>query len=367
MRAFGQTQRMGTPLPMKEARVLVVDDSAAMRALFCDILEQSRNVEVIGTARNADDARDQIEELKPNIITLDVEMPGMSGIDFLQEIMEENPLPVVMLSSITQSGTGTAQRALDLGAVACFPKPVNTSQENFKAAVAELGKIVLDAVNGELKSGGEVAGGGADEAAAGYEWDGKVLALSGGNTSLGPLRQILAALPANCPPTLITLDCDEGDAQDFMTKLSSSVACTLAKASNGAVMEQGTVYIAYDSDYHAMIEAGPPPVLRLVDRDPVGGVRPSADLLFGALTRAGIDCVGGLLEGPGTDGAKGLAMLRDAGKETLLQQATVAGNGERIDAARRASAGTHYLGVEELAAKALELTSKAAGADQLAA
>ena len=93
---------------MHEARVLVVDDSAAMRALFSDILDEAKNVRVVGVAANAGAARDQIAELKPNVITLDVEMPGMSGIEFLAEIMETNPLPVVMLSSMTQMGTGTA-------------------------------------------------------------------------------------------------------------------------------------------------------------------------------------------------------------------------------------------------------------------
>jgi len=93
---------------MHEARVLVVDDSAAMRALFSDILDEAKNVRVVGVAANAGAAREQIAELKPNVITLDVEMPGMSGIEFLAEIMETNPLPVVMLSSLTQAGTETS-------------------------------------------------------------------------------------------------------------------------------------------------------------------------------------------------------------------------------------------------------------------
>ena len=108
---------------MNDARVLVVDDSAAMRALFSDILEQVRGVQVVGTANGAAEARDQIAELKPNVITLDVEMPGMSGIEFLEELMTTNPIPVVMLSSLTQVGTETSLKAYDLGAVECFPKP----------------------------------------------------------------------------------------------------------------------------------------------------------------------------------------------------------------------------------------------------
>lgn len=106
---------------MHEARVLVVDDSAAMRALFSDILDQAKNVRVIGTAANATEALEQIESLSPNVLTLDVEMPGMSGMDLLEHLMESRPMPIVMLSSLTQTGTETSLKAFELGAVECFP------------------------------------------------------------------------------------------------------------------------------------------------------------------------------------------------------------------------------------------------------
>jgi len=136
---------------MHDARVLVVDDSAAMRALFADILEQSKNVKVVGTAASAADARDQIAELKPNVVTLDVEMPGMSGIEFLEEIMTTNPIPVVMLSSLTQAGTETSLKAFELGAVECFPKPLKATPEQFNKTVGKLGKIVLAAANSNVR------------------------------------------------------------------------------------------------------------------------------------------------------------------------------------------------------------------------
>ena len=132
---------------MHEARVLVVDDSAAMRALFSDLLEQTRNVRVVGTAASAAEARDQIAGLRPNVLTLDVEMPGMSGIEFLAEVIDEAPMPVVMLSSLTQSGTETSLRAYELGAVECFPKPLKATPEQFAKTVGKLGKIVLAAAN----------------------------------------------------------------------------------------------------------------------------------------------------------------------------------------------------------------------------
>ncbi|HMP56320.1 MAG TPA: response regulator, partial [Novosphingobium sp.] len=161
---------------MHEAKVLVVDDSAAMRALFSDVLEQSRNVRVIGTAANAAEAREQIAALKPNVLTLDVEMPGMSGIEFLEEIMSSQPMPVVMLSSLTQAGTETSLKAYDLGAVECFPKPLKATPEQFAKTVGKLGKIVLAAANSNVR---ERTGHHHRAAASGnFEWNGHVAAIS---------------------------------------------------------------------------------------------------------------------------------------------------------------------------------------------
>ena len=125
--------------------------SAAMRALFSDILDQSKNVTVVGAAASAAEARDQIASLRPNVVTLDVEMPGMSGIEFLAELMGSSPIPVVMLSSLTQAGTETSLKAYELGAVECFPKPLKATPEQFSKTVGKLGKIVLAAANSNVK------------------------------------------------------------------------------------------------------------------------------------------------------------------------------------------------------------------------
>lgn len=184
---------------MSDIRVLVVDDSAAMCALFCVILDNAKGVTVCGTAKNADDARDQLDKLKPDVLTLDVEMPGMSGMEFLEEVMSTRPMPVIMLSSITQAGTGTARRALELGAVHCFPKPLHSSREEFDATARQLGDIVLRAASGELQPGG---GGEASEgAASGYRSDGRIVALACGAAGIEAVRQVLAAYDAACPPT----------------------------------------------------------------------------------------------------------------------------------------------------------------------
>ncbi|MGB3469579.1 MAG: response regulator, partial [Erythrobacter sp.] len=190
---------------MPSTKVLVVDDSAAMRALFCDILDNATGVTVCGVAANADEARARIAELKPDVLTLDVEMPGKSGMDFLAELMAERPMPVIMLSSLTQAGTGAAKRALELGAVHCFPKRLHSSREEFDATVAKLGGIVLKAARGELAPGGEDQ---SDGPAREYEPGDKVIAIALGKAGLEPAKQLLASYPANCPPTVLVVDAE---------------------------------------------------------------------------------------------------------------------------------------------------------------
>ena len=317
---------------MANVRVLVVDDSAAMRALFCDILDNAKGVTVCGTAKNADEARDQLEALKPDVLTLDVEMPGMSGMEFLEEVMATRPMPVIMLSSITQAGTGTARRALELGAVHCFPKPLHTSREEFDATVRQLGDIVLKAAAGELKPGGE--GGGEGAGAARYRSDGRIVVLACGTAGIETARQVLAAYDAGCPPTIVLFDADSGAVENAVRAMRHSLPCQLGDAVDGVSLEPGKVWLAHDPTRHVIVETGEPPRLRLVERDPVNGCRPSADLLLGSLARSGLPALAGLLTGSGTDGVRGLGILAETGGKLFHQRPADYAPRDRYDAVR---------------------------------
>lgn len=319
---------------MSNVRVLVVDDSAAMRALFCDILDNAKGVTVCGTAKNADEARDRLDELKPDVLTLDVEMPGMSGMEFLEEVMSSKPMPVIMLSSITQAGTGTARRALELGAVHCFPKPLHTSREEFDATVRTLGDIVLKAASGELQPGGGDAAGGGDGAGARYQSDGRIVVLSCGAAGIETARQVLAAYDAACPPTIVVFDADPAAVENAMRAMRHSLPCQLGDAVDGVALEIGKVWLAHDPSRHVIVEAGEPPRLRLVDRDPVNGCRPSADLLFGSLARSGLGALGGLLTGGGNDGVRGLGILAETNGKVFVQRPADYAPRDRYDAVR---------------------------------
>lgn len=302
---------------MNEARVLVVDDSAAMRALFSDILDQAKNVTVVGAAASAAEARDQIRELRPNVLTLDVEMPGMSGIEFLAEIMGNNPLPVVMLSSLTQAGTETSLKAYELGAVECFPKPLKATPEQFSKTVGKLGKIVLAAANSNVKDRKTVREHKQPEAH--FEWNGHILALSASMGGIDALTQMLATFPEKCPPTVIALSAEPAVVETFIKHMDSELKCSVKAAKDGTALTQGTIHIAYDPERHVVIEPGSPAKLRLIDRDPVEGMRPSANLLFGSIARGSVPAAGAVLTGMGVDGAKGLKLMRDTGCKTFAQ------------------------------------------------
>ncbi len=341
-------------MSMNDARVLVVDDSAAMRALFSDVLDQAKNVQVVGTAANADEAREQIAALRPNVITLDVEMPGMSGIDFLEEIMTTNPLPVVMLSSLTQTGTEISLRAYELGAVECFPKPLKATPEQFNKTVGKLGKIVLAAANSNVKEKKKKA-----EVTVGpFSWNGRIAAFSASMGGVEALAEILASYPPNCPATVICLQTEPELAETFMKRLDANLKCSVRAAVDGALFEEGVVHIAADPEKHVVLEPGQPPKLRLMARDPIEGMRPSANLMFGTIARAGVPAVGVVLSGMGGDGAKGLKLLRDAGANTLVQSPASAVVGEAPRAAIAAGAAERELPTEELAAAALAFCNK---------
>ncbi|WP_239806138.1 response regulator [Croceicoccus hydrothermalis] len=313
---------------MSTARVLIVDDSTAMRALFRDILEQAKGVEVVGDARSAEEARKLIPTLKPNVLTLDVEMPGMSGMEFLAELMENDPIPVIMLSSVTQDGTGTAQKALELGAVGCFPKPLHTTPEQFNATVAKLGAIVNEAANTDLKNR-EAPQGGPSVALADYRPDGRIVVLAGATESIEVIRETIAGYPANCPETVILIDADETFIDRMIDPLRPSVACKIETAGDETMMVPGTVYLVYAKHKHVVFENDFAPLLKLVEKDPIGGARPSADMLFASFARAGTPVLAGLLSGTSKDGARGLQALSKSGADVFVQDCVETGSESR--------------------------------------
>lgn len=319
---------------MASARVLIVDDSVTMRALFTGALEKNKDIAVLGTARDADEARELIEELRPNVITLDVEMPGMNGIDFLAEIMRERPMPVVMLSTLTQKGAEVSLRAIELGAIDCFPKPQKVTNDEFDKISGALCKTVLTAAKTNMDAHRLAKNASDVESTYGYRWNGQVIAIAGGMGAIDPATKALMGLPTNCPPTIVSLAIEEALVSSLVTNLERDCRPKIKIATDGALLEPGVVHVAVDPRYHVVVDSWPGGKLRLVDRDPVNGARSSADLLFASLAKTvGAKGVGVLLSGGGQDGAAGLVALRGAEGTCVLQAPDTALIPEMVGAA----------------------------------
>lgn len=351
---------------MPDTRVMVVDDSAAMRALFCGILENAKGVDVCGVASNADEARSKMDDCRPDVLTLDVEMPGMSGMDFLAEIMDQRPMPVIMLSSIAQAGSGVAQKAMELGAVHCFPKPLHSSQEEFDATVQKLGDIVIRAHAGELGSEEEPAATATDATPAepgahaydGYVSDGSLLVLACGEAGLDSAMRSVCAFPAACPPTVLLIDAERPPVEAAIASASGCAACIIAEASDGMALAPGTIAVVFDRMHHVIVEPGTPPRLRNAARDPVGGIRPCADLLLASIARARVPASAGLLAGNGADGAKGLQLLAQSGGRTFVAIPQGDAPHDRLGAVQALGIGAAEIEQGALAGWILEQTAK---------
>lgn len=298
-------------------RALVVDDSPTMRAMVTHVLSADAGIEVIGTADSPQRARTMIKELEPDVLTLDVEMPGMNGLEFLDKIMRLRPMPVVMLSSFTQRGAEATIRALELGAFDCLGKPTVSLAEApaYRAALTEMVKAA--ARTGRRTRRSTPRG----EAPDDYRPRADALVAIGASTGgVEALIELLSAFPATCPPTVVVQHMPESFTSTFAARLNRLSRPTVAEARSGLPLLPGHVYLAPGGMRHLEIAGNGPWRCRLVDGDRTSGHRPSVDRLFHSVAaQAGQAAVGAILTGMGADGALGLKAMRDAGATTVGQ------------------------------------------------
>ncbi len=299
---------------MKPVRVLVVDDSATMRSLIAAVLRRDPAIEVVGEAADPYEAREAIKTLSPDVLTLDVEMPNMNGLAFLEKIMRLRPMPVIMVSTLTQHGAEISLAALELGAFDCVGKPGPGATTT--AAFAELPHKVKAAAHTRVRPAGDrVAPARADAA---FRPDGRIVAIGSSTGGVEALISVLTVFPANCPPTLITQHMPASFTRSFAERLNRLCAAEVSEAVEGAPIEAGRIYLAPGGAAH--LEATDQRRCRLVAGEPVNGHRPSVDVLFDSIARtAGRRALGVILTGMGRDGAQGLSSMRKAGARTLGQ------------------------------------------------
>jgi two-component system chemotaxis response regulator CheB len=306
---------------MKKIRVLVVDDSATMRRLLTDILSNDAEIEVVGGAPEPAIARTMIKELNPDVITLDVEMPHMNGLEFLDKIMRLRPMPVVMVSSLTQRGAEVTLEALELGAVDYFAKPKENAFGLLASSSTELAEKVKTAARANVRARTAVRNfAHRQNLHADFKPSSRIVAIGSSTGGVEALIEVLSNFPENCPPTLITQHMPPGFTKSFADRLNRLCRAIVAEATEGAVLEKGHVYLAPGGDAHLKLQGSGRMRCHLSPGAPVSGHRPSVDVLFNSIVTSGVrDAVGVILTGMGRDGAAGLKAMRDAGSPTIGQ------------------------------------------------
>lgn len=308
-------------------KVLIVDDSALIRSVMTAIISSQSDMEVVGVAPDPLVARDLIKQTNPDVLTLDVEMPRMDGLDFLEKLMRLRPMPVVMVSSLTERGSEITLRALELGAVDFVTKPKMSIQAGMRDYTDMIADKIRVASKAKLKPrvpAGTVTSAGGSDALPMIRnplTSSEKLIIIGASTG-GPeaIKDFLIRMPPDCPGILIAQHMPEGFTYSFARRLDSLCKISVKEAEHGERVLPGHAYIA-PGHSHLMLGRSGANYLTHLDQGPlVNRHRPSVDVLFGSAAKfAGHNAVGVILTGMGKDGARGMQEMRAAGAYNFAQ------------------------------------------------
>ena len=309
-------------------KVLIVDDSALVRKYLSEELNKEKDIEVVGTALNPYVARDKIAKLKPDVLTLDLEMPRMDGLSFLSKLMEHYPMPVVVVSSLTPKNSENALTALRLGAVEviCKPGSAYSTQDISKDIVkavrtASVARFDKHRPSAKIKKTTK-PGAGHDKGVSArlHHTTNKLIAIGASTGGTRALEAVLTELPANLPGIVIVQHMPPVFTKSFSERLDTICKLNVTEAEDGMLIETGKVFIA-PGNYHLLVEKnGAKYYTRIKQGPPVHHQRPSVDVLFNSVARsAGVNALGVILTGMGADGAKGLLAMKEQGAHTIAQ------------------------------------------------
>ncbi|MGE8217344.1 Chemotaxis response regulator protein-glutamate methylesterase [compost metagenome] len=310
-------------------RVLIVDDSAVVRQMLSEILASDRDIEVVGTAADPLLAREKIKRLAPDVITLDVEMPRMDGLAFLENLMRLHPLPVVMISSLTERGADTTLQALALGAVDFVSKPKFDVARGLQAYAEEIiGKVKM-AARSRVRTLArpitprvtlDALAPAAPARSIQFRTTDRLIAIGASAGGTEALRVVLEGMPADAPAVVMTQHLPAAFSTPFAERLDRHSAMSVREASDGEAVLAGHAYLPPGGKHLRIIRDGARWRCRVDDGPAVNRHKPAVDVLFRSVAEsAGGNAIGAILTGMGDDGARGLLELRNAGAPTLVQ------------------------------------------------
>jgi two-component system, chemotaxis family, protein-glutamate methylesterase/glutaminase len=312
-----------------KTRVLVVDDSALVRSLLSEIINRQSDMECVGAASDPLVAREMIRDINPDVLTLDVEMPRMDGIDFLGKLMRLRPMPVVMVSTLTERGADVTLRALELGAVDFVAKPKIGLADGIRALEVDITDKIRIAAGARVRRAPPVALAAAGVAAAigtaaprslGRLSTEKIIFIGASTGGTEATRELLMQLPADSPAVMITQHMPPGFTSSYAKRLDGLCRIGVKEAVDGERVLPGHAYVAPGGLHLSVERSGANYIARVRDGEPVNRHKPSVEVLFKSAARVvGPNAFGVMLTGMGADGALAMKEMRDAGSYNLVQ------------------------------------------------
>jgi two-component system chemotaxis response regulator CheB len=359
----------------KKIRVLIVDDSALVRKILAELLGSAHDIEVVGSASDAFIAREKIKSLNPDVLTLDVEMPKMDGVTFLRNLMRLRPMPVVMVSSLTDHGAEVTLDALSVGAVDYLPKP----KVDLAATLADYRDELLEKIRAAAKARVRAWDGRGDVPAASaqvskplsadavlqrtaplsFRTTDHLIAIGASTGGTEAIKEVLMRMPPDAPGIVIAQHIPKAFSTPFAERMNRCCQMTVYEAQDGQQIRPGHVYIAPGDQHLVVVRSGARWVCKLDNGSPVNRHKPSVDVLFRSVAQqAGHNAIGVLLTGMGRDGAQGLKEMREVGSPTIVQDEATSVVWGMPGAAAEIGAADEILPLQRIAARVLALADE---------
>jgi two-component system chemotaxis response regulator CheB len=350
----------------KKIKVLVIDDSAVIRQILSKIIDSNDDMEVVGTAADPYIARDKIKHLAPDVLTLDVEMPRMDGITFLKNIMRLRPMPVIMISTLTEAGADITLEALQIGAFDYLPKP----KENVGKSLADYERDIVSKIRAAAGANLQRLELTSQRSRSAHKdtkfkiesyspKPNQLIAIGASTGGTEAIKEVLLGLPANCPPVVVTQHIPPQFSTSYAMRMNNTCSMTVHEAKANQKLLPGNVYIAPGDQHLTIQKTGSGLITQLAEGEKVNRHRPSVEVMFDSITGLGVaNCIGVLLTGMGADGAQALLRMKQQGYHTIIQDEATSVVWGMPGAAFQLNAYNEVKPLESIAGRLLQLTGK---------